>query len=36
MILVAFLIAIVLVCALAAAFGADSRPIERGPHRSWL
>jgi hypothetical protein len=36
MILIAFLIAVVLVCVLAASYGVDSRPLERGPHRSWL
>jgi len=29
----AFLVAVVAVCILAAVYGRDSRPVERGPHR---
>jgi hypothetical protein len=36
MALIAFLIVVVAVCVLAAAYGADSRHIERGFHRSNL
>jgi hypothetical protein len=31
---IAFLIALVALCVLAAFFGADSRPVEHGRHRS--
>jgi hypothetical protein len=33
---IAFLIGLVLVCILAARYGADSAPVERGHHRTWL
>jgi len=31
--LIAFFLGVIVVCILAAAFGADSRPVERGHHR---
>jgi hypothetical protein len=36
MALIATAIALLLICALAARYGADSRPVEHGRHRAWL
>lgn len=33
MALIAFTLTVIAVCVLAAAYGRDSRPVERGPHR---
>jgi hypothetical protein len=36
MALIATAIVLLLVCVLAARYGADSRPVERDRHRAWL